>query len=233
MVNTTMRSIIESLSLLIVTVRRNLFASVITTLLLIALIMMWSVKGHVSTWLDAHPTAEEKAERISKSSEVSNMIHSMLQDDLESLDADRVFIRRFGIVDKTISTATITHMVVSRGTSGDYNLQEIPISRIPTTMDAVFGGDGPPRCAALTSDQVTNVDYKELLYKAGVDSFYVCPILDLEDNPIGLIYASYTSSEPRPSLEEITDCLQETALRISGYLRDVEEKPWWRLFLDI
>jgi hypothetical protein len=235
-------TLIPNLSILIVTVRRNMFAAVMTTLLLLMLIMGWTARGNISTWLQSNPSPEQQADRISRSLRSDNKINRVLQSDLIKANGDRLFIRQFtDQIDATTRTVvpsmTVTYFTTAAGVRFPTENMSTPRAYLSDIIQLVWYDDKKaPKCARLAATDVKDTFYAKYLRDNGVAVMFACPVTDLTGAPIGLIFVSYlTNEKSRPSDEKIYEILSSTSVRIAGYLNDItapEKTTWLRKLLD-
>lgn len=234
-------SLISNLITLILTVRKNLFASVMTTLFLLSIIFAWAVRGNVSTWLEQNPSAAQQSERTLRAGESNSKIDRALQQDLVLMGADRVLIRQFHELSDpdtriVVPYVTTTHMVTAPGVSTPSTaIISMPRSYMSDIMRLVW--QNGPTCIHVSTKEVRDELYARLLVETGVHEQYVCPIVDLNGVPVGLIIAAYlTPTKERPTEERIFSKLNDTSIRVAGYLAEVtapERQTWYRKVLTL
>lgn len=234
-------ALIPNLITLILTVRKNLFASVMTTLMILSIIFAWSARGNVATWFEQNPSAEQQSERAQRAGESNSKIDQALRQDLDVLGADRVLIRQFHDLSdpdtrNVIPYVTTTHMVTAPGvTSPTSAIISMPRSYVSDIARLVWHSGS--QCVHLLTTEVHDEIYMRLLTESGVYEQYVCPIVDLNGAPVGLIMAAYlTPTKERPSQNQIFEKLNDTSIRVAGYLAEVtapERQAWYRRLLSI
>ena len=90
-----MSAIFASLQGLIITVRRNAWSSVLTTVMLIAIIIAWSARDNLVTFIERNPSAAQEKDRFDRSVVADSQINETLSVIRTELNADRVAIRQF------------------------------------------------------------------------------------------------------------------------------------------
>ncbi len=205
-------NIINNFSILIITVRRNTWYAVMTTLMLLALVFAYSMRDTIPVLITTNPR-----------SDYSEKIQVLLDANRKILSADRVYIKQFHTIDE-VPYVTITYMSVSSGiTKGVDWDQPMSETQIAETKFRVFPTNGVPTCVEMDFSEIRDPTYKKSLENNGVKIFYACPILDIANQPTGIIYASYISKyNPHPTKDEIFVALSKTSEKVSGYLREVD-----------
>lgn len=236
-------TLIPNLITLIITVRKNVFASVMTVLFILAIIFAWSARGNIATWLEQNPSAAQQNERVQRAGESNNKIDRALKQDMLAIGADRVLIRQFHeLADPdsrlSIPYVTTTHMVTAPGVSPPtQSIISMPRSYVSDVTRMVWQDGQRPRCIHLLTSDVRDELYKRLLVESGVHEQYICPVLDLNGAPVGMIMSAYlTPTKARPPVEQIFAKLNDTSIRVSGYLAEVtapERSSWYRKMLSM
>ncbi len=236
-----LNALIPGLTTLIITVRRNLFAAVMTTLMILSIIIVWSARGNISTWLESNPTAAQQTERNIRSVTSDRKINDIMESDLVKLNADRVFIRQFNdqydqSTKTVIPSVTVTYHAVAPGVSFSADHVTMPRAYVSDVINAVWRDPAKPQCAKFSLNDIKDEVYHGYLIKGGVVLFYTCPIMDIGGSPIGMVNASYlTLTKSRPTDQEIFSRLNDTGIRIAGYLDEVtapEKEVWYRKLLS-
>lgn len=234
-------NLIPNLITLIVTVRKNIFASVMTTLFILAIITAWSARGNIAAWFENNPSPQQRNERVERAGQSNQKIEQALRADMAAIGADRVLIRQFHHQSDPQSSVSIpyvttTHIVTAPGVSPPATgLTTMPRSYLNDVTSRVWS-NGQTRCIHIFTSDVADEIYKRLLIESGVHEQYICPILDLNGGPVGLIMAGFlTDTKARPTQEQIFDKLNGTSVRVAGYLAEVtapERTPWYRQLLS-
>lgn len=234
-------TLITNLATLIVTVRRNALSSLMTTLMIIIIIVTYSARGNIATWMEKNPSPEQKVERIERSQQSDKKIDATLRKDMEQIGADRILIRRFfdqtdptsGV---TIPYAVTTHIVVAAGIAiPPPSVSTMPRSYLTDVTNRLYRDPKNPVCAHFQLSDIKDAFYHQNLADYGVHDFYSCPISDIDGSPIGILHAAYISGRSRPSDEVIFSTLMSTSIRIAGYVSEVtapEKKVWYRQLLS-
>jgi hypothetical protein len=236
-------NLIPNLTTLIITVRRNMLSSVMTTVMIIAIIVAWSARGNISEWVENNPTAEEQSLRVVRGVESDRKIENALRKDLEAINADRVLIRRFSDqIDSKHSTiipyVTTTHIVTAPGVSiPSARIVNMPRSYISDATDLIYADPKHPVCIHLFTKDIKQEFYRTAMQESGAVHQYMCPVEDLDGVPMGMVIAGYlTLSKDHPDDETIYTTLGGTGVRVAGYLHEVtapERQVWWRQLLGI
>ncbi len=237
-----MGSFFAGLQSLIITVQRNMLSSFFTTVMIIALICVWSARGNISTFLERNPTPEIEKQRFNESIVADGLIREALDHDRKIINADRVLIRQFhnskadltGLPFASIST---TYAAMAPGVSleaaayGPY-----PLSTMNEQLKIMWVDGQEPKCVRMDISAVKDTQWKSYWEKNGAKVGYTCPILNLRGQPIGIIGAEYLTAEKnRPTDEIIVDILKKTGEKSAGYLDAVvtsEKKPWYERLLS-
>jgi hypothetical protein len=235
-------SLIPHLSTLIITVRRNMLSSVVTTCMILGIIVAWSARGNIATWMENNPSEEQRSERIERGRESDLKIARALGERRKSLNADRVLIRQFHSMsdDSTkaiIPYVTTTHIQNAPGVSAPVpQIINMPRAYMIDVTRPMYEGPTPV-CIHLPTSSIMDDTYRRFLNESGVYEQYICPIADIDGKPMGFIIAAYlTDTKQRPAKEEIFTMLSETSVRVAGYLNEViapERRSWIRLFLEL
>lgn len=236
-------NLIPNLTTLIITVRRNMLSSVMTTLMIIAIIVAWSARGNIAEWIEKNPSAAEQTLRVARGVASDKKIETALRKDLVAINADRVLIRRFSDqIDTPTSTVipyvTTTHVVTTAGVSAPSpKIVNMPRSYISDATDIMYANPKEPVCVHLFTKDIKQEFYREALMESGAVEQFMCPISDLDGAPVGMIIAGYiTISKPRPEEQDIYSTLSDTSVRVAGYLNEVtapEREVWWRKLIGI
>lgn len=235
-------SLIPHLSTLIVTVRRNMLSSVMTTLMILSIIIAWSARGNIATWLEQNPSAEQQKERIERGRESNAKIEAALKNDMANIKADRMLIRQFhDQLDPASGTIvphiTTTHIVMAPGVaSPSQGIINLPRTYLADVTQRVYANPAKPVCVRIKTAEISNPIYQRFLIESGVAEQYICPITDIDGAPVGLIIAGFlTETKARPTDEQVFAEMTDTATRVSGYLAEVtapERQSWYRKLLD-
>jgi hypothetical protein len=213
-------------------------SSVATMFMLIAVIVVWSARGNIATFLERNPTAAQEKDRFDQSIVADAQINETLEHIRATINADRVLIRQFhnsktDLTGLPFASVSTTYYAFGPGitlTPGSFN--PFPLSTVNEVLAQMFQPHTEPQCAMTTTSQIRNSAYQRLLISNGVALFYSCPIMNLRGQPIGFILASYLSAEKkRPKDDAIKAIIGNTGERVVGYLDDViakEKKPWWQ-----
>lgn len=236
-----MNSYFAGLQSLIITVRRNLFSSFATTIMIILLIIVWSARGNITTFLERNPSPEMEQKRFDKALVADGLINDALEVDRIKINADRVMIRQFhnskadltGLPFASIST---TYAAMAPGvTLEPGSMDPAPLSTMNSQLSKMWTGDGNPKCTRMEKIEVKSPQYLEYWEKNGVAIAFSCPLLNLRGQPVGIIGAGYMVSEKkRPTDDKIFEILNKTGEKAVGYLDAVtmaERKPWYRRIL--
>ena len=228
---------------LIITVKANFWTSVATTVMLMALILVWSARGNISTFITQNPTVETQNLRIVRGRESDKKIEKALRDDMAEINSDRVIIRQFHDQKDSDSTSiipyvTTTHIVNMPGVSPPVpQIINLPRSYIRDITERMFATTAKPVCIHILTTEITDEMYRKFLEQSGVYEQYICPIMDISGSASGVIIAGYlTKTKERPSQQEIFDVLSGTATQVSGYLAEVlapEKETWLMKVLNI
>ncbi len=227
-----------NLATLIIVVRRHGFASLMTTMALILLIVVWSIRGNIAEWIFQNPTPSQQHERITRAIGSDKKISDALENERDQLNADRIHIRQFHNLDDPnssipVPTVTFTYSEEAPGITPPSYIS-IPRAMLGDVMDPMWRNSLHPQCVVLTPDQVKNSTHRTRLVDDGVVIIFNCPIVDLSGAPIGIIGVTYLSlDKPRPENDVIFARLQASAVKVAGYLAEVTqpEKPWYEKFL--
>jgi hypothetical protein len=232
-----LNAIIVSLQSLIITVKKNFFHSFATVLMLLTVIVAWSARGNIATFLERNPTAQQEKARFDQSIVADAQINGALEDVRKQINADRVLIRQFhnsktDLTGLPFASVSTTYYAYAPGiTLAPGSFDPYPLSSINAVLARMFIPNTPPQCAKLDVDSVTDPAYKRLLVINGVAIWFNCPIMNLRGQPVGFVLASYmTVTKPRPKDEVIDAVLNNTGERVVGYLDNVikqEKTPWY------
>lgn len=233
--------LIYNLQLLILTVRKNFLSSFVTMLMLMALIIVWSARGNISTFVTNHPSREIQAQRVSRSLSIDNKINAVVKEDRTRLNADRGVIRQFYETDESklsVPSVAVTYINNAPGIDIDGPpITLLPRSYFSDVTGSVWADPANPKCSRLTLADIKNGHYRDILQASGVQLLYTCPITGIDGEPIGMIMAQYlTESKPRPTDDVIFSVLSATSVRVAGYLAAVtapEEEIWWHKILNV
>jgi hypothetical protein len=205
--------------------------------MLLAVIVTWSARGNIATFLERNPTAAQEKDRFDQSIVADAQINGALEDIRKKINADRVLIRQFhnsktdltGLPFASVSTTYYAYAPGVTLAPGSFN--PFPLSSINELLAAMFKPNLPPQCARLEAQDISDPAYRKLLEANGVMIWYNCPIMNLRGQPVGFILASYmTINKTRPSDEEIETILSNAGERVVGYLDGVirkEKRPWY------
>jgi len=233
-----MNAFFAGLQSLIITVRRNAVSTVFTTIMLLALILAWSARGNIATFLEKNPSPKQEAIRFDESVLADASINETLENVRVELNADHILIRQFhnakaDLTGLPFASVSTTYYALSPGVmiSND-SFQPYPLSTVNEILAKMFVKGSEPRCVAIIpSKDVTNPVYRNYLKQNGVVLSYACPMRNLKGQPVGFITAGYlTFEKTRPSDEEIKELLDNTGVRVVGYVSKViqkERKPWY------
>lgn len=232
-----MNALIVSLQSLIITVRKNFFHSFVTVMMLLAVIVVWSARGNIATFLERYPTAAQEKNRFDQSIIADGQINDSLEIVRTSINADRILIRQFhnsktDLTGLPFASVSTTYYALAPGVAlADGSFNPFPLATVNEQLSKMFHPGETPRCAQITSRQITDPTYSRYLNQNGIVLAYSCPIMNLRGQPVGYIGANYlTTNKQRPSDEEIYRILNSTGQRIVGYLDGVirqEKKPWY------
>lgn len=235
-----LNTLIPNLSILIVTVRRNLFAAVMTTLMLLLVIITWSSRGNFAVWLSQNPTASQQTDRISRGLKSGDKINEVLGRMRETLNADRVLVRQFNnqvdpATHTNIPSMTTTYYSLAPGVGIDITRLTQPRAYLSDVLQDVWQAGHAPTCTKHELEDIKDSVFSAILLSNGVAVFYSCPIVDLTGAPIGMVEAVYmTKNKERPSDLAIQQTLSVTGDRIAGYIDAVtspEKDTWYRKLL--
>lgn len=237
-----LQTLIQNLATLIVTVRKNMLSSIMTTFMILVIIVAWSARGNIASWMENNPSATQRVERISRATESGQKITTALTNDLVVLNADRVFIRQFHELEDPVShisvpMASVTYLVTAPGVSSTPSaLQPMPRGRLSDLVDGIWADPAHPICIRRTVEEIRDPVYRSRLVEGGVAVLFACPVLDIDGTPIGIIHASYiTMTKARPADDVIFARLSTTSVRIAGFLAEVtapERETWYRKLLS-
>ncbi len=233
-----MGGLFSSLATLIITMRRNMLSSMMTFVMLLTLIVVWSARGNISAFFDRNPTIVQQKDRFDQSIVAGAQINDTLATVRTKVNADRVIIRQFhdsgsDATGLPFMSVTATYHLFAPGVTLEASaFNPVPLSTMNEQMAMMFQPGKPARCATIVPANITNPVYKAYLMRNGVAVAYNCPMLDLRGQPVGFIGVSYlTIEKKRPSEEEIYMVIKVTGERVVGYLDDViqkEKKPWYQ-----
>jgi hypothetical protein len=222
-------TLIPHLSTLIVTVRKNMLSSVMTTFMILVIIIAWSAKGNIAVWIENNPTAQEQQARMSRGQASDQKIEQALRVVLIGTQADRLLIRQFHEQhqpgsDVMVPMTTTTHAVMAPGVSPpQVAITTMPRSYLKDITSRVWPQGKPPACTHIKVTDITDAIYRDLLERSGVFEQYICPISDLDGAPIGVIMAGFlTGTKQRPEEAAIFAKMMDTAIRVAGYLNEVK-----------
>jgi hypothetical protein len=230
-------AIIVSLQSLIITVKKNFFHSFATVIMLLSVIVAWSARGNIATFLERNPTAEQEKGRFDQSIVADAQINGALEDIRRQINADRILIRQFhnsktDLTGLPFASVSTTYVAMAPGvtlTPGSYD--PYPLASINEVLARMFTPNEAPHCARLTIDDIVDPAYRKLIESNGVALWYNCPIMNLRGQPIGFILASYmTITKDHPVDDKIEAILGNTGERVVGYLDNVikqEKRPWY------
>lgn len=228
---------------LILTVRKNFWAALATTLMLILLILVWSARGNFAAWLAQHPSAEVQAQRAIRSIASEKKINAALNKDRQYVNADRIQIRQFHeMIDPksriVVPSATVTYIVTAPGVALPPAVSApVPRAYLSDVMELVWEDENNPVCTVQNITDIKDEVWHARLVASGVAVLYSCPILDIDGLPIGMIHATYlTATKSRPRNEEIFQKLSMTAIKVAGYLAEVtapESDSWFLKILKM
>lgn len=234
--------LIPHLSTLIVTVRRNMLSSVMTTVMILAIIITWSARGNIASWMEQNPSAEQKKERIERGRESNAKIEAALKNDLQRIHADRMLIRQFHDQTDTASGTIVPHITTTHIANGPgvappaQGIINLPRTYLEDITSRVYAEPAKPVCIRINTVDVSNPIYKRYLVESGVAEQYICPITDIDGAPVGLLIAGFlTETKARPSDDQVFAEMTDTANRVAGYLAEVtapERQTWYRKLLD-
>lgn len=216
--------ILNNFSTLIVTVRRNVWSSVLTTVLILTIILAWSARDVISDIVTQNPNPGLHSEA---------QLDSALRSDLFETNADRVLVRYFtekevdGKLVPWVSTLTV---VTAPGIAAPtlLVLRESPRSAIGQVMSRMMADPKHPICVHLKTSELADSDYSNGLRQVGVMEQFWCPIEDINGNVVGFIAASYlTETKPKPDEQVIFQMLRETGSRLGGYLPKQQQPTWF------
>lgn len=232
-----MNAIIISLQSLIITVRKNFFHSFATVGLLLIVIVTWSARGNIASFLEHNPTAAQEKDRFDQSIVADAQINDSLTDIRTKINADRVLIRQFhnskaDLTGFPFASVSTTYYVMAPGiTLVDGSFNPFPLSTINEQLALMFQPNQSPKCAKVDPSAIKDATYSKYLSQNGVAVSYACPIMNLRGQPVGYIGAGYlTKEKSRPTDVEIEAILNNTGERVVGYLDGVirkEKKPWY------
>jgi hypothetical protein len=235
-----MDAIIAGLQSLIITVKKNAWSSILTTVLLLVLIITWSARDNIATFIERNPSAAQEKDRFDKSVQADAQINETLVNIQTSLNADRVMIRQFhnskadltGLPFASIST---TYFALAPGVAiSENSMNAYPLSTVNETLVKMFVRNHDPVCAVMRTSEIHDPIFTKFLNESGVAVGYSCPLNNLRGQPVGMIWAVYlTDEKKRPSDEDIMAILNDTGMRVVGYLSGVivsENTPWYSIF---
>lgn len=228
---------------LIITVKRNAWSSVFTTLMLFLLIVTWSARANISTFIERNPSAAEEKIRFDRSVVADGQINDALKNLREKMNADRILIRQFhnsrrdltGLPFASIST---TYYSAAPGVAVSNDFQaSFPISTVNEQLVQMFKYGTEPQCIKIIYDDVKEEVFRDYLRQNGISLTYACPLIDLRGQPVGVITIHYLIAEKKhPEDQVVLASLNDTGIRVVGYLAgilDEENKSWYRKLLDI
>lgn len=237
-INIAMNAFFAGLQSLIITVRRNAVSTVFTTIMLLALILAWSARGNIATFLEKNPSPHQEAIRFDESVLADASINETLETVRMQINADRVLIRQFhnskaDLTGLPFASVSTTYYSLAPGVmlSSD-TFQPYPLSTVNEILAKMFVKGEEPHCVEIIpSKDISNPVYRNYLKQDGVVVSYACPMRNLKGQPVGFITAGYlTVEKKRPSDQEIKEILDETGVRVVGYVSQVihkERKPWY------
>ncbi len=227
---------------LIITVKRNAWSSVFTTLMLFLLIVTWSARANISTFIERNPTAAQEKIRFDRSVVADGQINEALANLRKKMNADRVLIRQFhnsktdltGLPFASIST---TYYSAAPGVAVSNDFQSsFPLSTINEQLMLMFKYGQEPTCIRIAYDDVEEEIFRDYLKQNGISLTYACPLIDLRGQPVGVITIHYLIAEKKhPDDQVIMDTLNDTGIRVVGYLAgilDEENRSWYVKLLD-
>lgn len=236
-----MDAIIKGLQDLITTVGKNAWSSILTTILLLTLMITWGARDNISTFIERNPSAAQEKERFDRSVQADAQINETMMSIREELNADRVMIRQFhnsktDLTGLPFASVSTTYYALAPGVAiSENSMSAYPLSTVNESLIKMFIPHDKPRCARMDTDEIRDPIFSKWLQDGGVKVGYSCPLMNLRGQPVGMIWAVYLNNEKvRPNDEEITNTLNDTGMRIVGYLSGVivdEKSPWWSLFL--
>lgn len=232
-----MNAIIVSLGTLIIIVKKNFFSSFMTVLMLLSVIVAWSARGNIATFLERNPTAIQEKDRFDQSIVADAQINDSLEYIRKQINADRVVIRQFhnsktDLTGLPFASVSTTYFAMAPGvTLVEGSLNPFPLSTVNEQLGRMFRPNETPKCTKIETVEIHDPAFLSYLTKNGVSMLYSCPIMNLRGQPVGLIAAGYlTKEKSRPLDPEIQAILNNTAERAVGYLDGVikkEKKPWY------
>jgi hypothetical protein len=220
-----------------------MLSSVMTTGMIILIILAWSARGNISTWMEQNPSPAQQTERLERSRESDQKIAKALRSRLDSLNADRVLIRQFHTLTENetglaLPYVSTTHVQNAPGVSPPIpQIINMPRAYLVDVTRPMYANPNMPVCVFLLTSEIEDATYRRFLAESGVYEQYVCPISDIDGKPVGFLIASYlTNTKTRPSKEQIFTMLNDTSVRVAGYLREViapERESWVRWLLEL
>ena len=237
-----MGSLFASLQGLIITVRRNVWSSILTITMLFFLIVMWSARDNITTFFERNPSTETEKDRFNMSIVADSQINETLDNIRVKLNGDRLLIRQFhnsktDLTGLPFASVSTTYFSLAPGvTLDDSALQPFPLSTINEQLAMMFQPGEAPKCAKVVQDAVTDPVYQDYMLKNGVAVSFSCPLINLRGQPVGIIGVVYLTQEKhRSSDQDIEYVLNDTSIRVVSYLSAVitdEKKSWKESIFD-
>lgn len=232
-----MDSLVKSFTTLVDTVKKNAWSSILTTILLMVLIITWGVRDNIATFLERNPSAVQEKDRFDRSVQADGQINETLGNIRGEINADRIMIRQFhnsktDLTGLPFASVSTTYFALSPGVAiSDSMMDPYPLSTVNEALRKMFVVNEKPKCATIKTTDVNDPIFSSFLIQDGVNYSYACPLMNLRGQPVGIIWAVYLTSEKiRPEDEKILDTLDDTGMRVVGYLSGVivnENKPWY------
>ncbi len=210
--------------------------------MLMILIIAWSARDNISTFIERNPSAAQEKARFDLAIAADAQINETLAEVREKLNGDRVMIRQFhnsktDLTGLPFASVSTTYYSLAPGVGlSDGSLQPFPLSTINEHLALMFRPGEAPRCAKTVAATVKDITYQQYLRQNGVAFGFACPLINLRGQPVGVIGVGYLTTEKnRPSDEEIMKVLNDTSIRVVGYLTNVtthEKKPWYEAIFE-
>ena len=238
-----MNSFFLGLQSLIVTVRRNILSSILTTFMILLIIITYSARENIATFLERNPSPETERVRFGHAIVADGQINEALESVRVKLNADRVLIRQFhnskaDLTGLPFSSISTTYGAFAPGvTLSATSYQPMPLSVLNDQLAMMWPTDGSaPHCVKLSKESVKDISYRKYWDENGIAVAYSCPLINLRGQPVGMIGAGYLTEEKKRPMtdQQMFELLSRTGEKSVGYLemgtKDKNE-PWYvRLF---
>ena len=224
---------------LVENVKSNPLVTFLTFLVFIASYLAISNGAKLDSLMPPSPEEERAALQQTLVSDAE--VEEALVDVRLQSGADRVLVRQFSNGKRNIagvpwSYISTTHFSVRKGVShpsGD----RYPTASMNHSLRRMWADMRNPSCLINDTDEMpSDASYDNYLDEHGVVKFAMCPVISLGGYPIGFIGIGFLDkSRQKMSDEEIIALMESKAIRIAGYLNEVEqashaETRWYQLW---